>query len=84
MVKDFFEDRKRNAQDELENNSIAWKLQTESNTFVEVKWQDLQIGDIIRVQNEEKFPADILLLGTSQEQVDRIDIHSIDKIFHFK
>jgi len=46
-IKDLFEDLERRKDDSKENNSHTLKL-TE-NGFIQCQWQDLKVGDIIRV-----------------------------------
>lgn len=36
--------------------------------FEEVKWSDVRVGDIIQVLNKDPFPADILVLASSEPQ----------------
>ena len=33
-----------------------------------MKWQDIRVGDIVHLSNNETVPADILLLRTSDSQ----------------
>jgi len=33
---------------------------------VEKKWRDLHVGDIVRVENSSFFPADLILLSSSE------------------
>lgn len=35
--------------------------------FVDAEWQDVHIGDFVKIRNGEFFPADILLLHSSEE-----------------
>ncbi len=50
-----------------------------SRTFVECKWQDLSVGNIIRVRVDQTVPADILLLSsTSCESTCYLDTAAID------
>lgn len=64
MIKDLFEDLKRHKADKEENNKPVLKL-TE-NGFEKVPWYTLRCGDIIKVLQEEYFPADLLILQTSE------------------
>lgn len=66
MVKDWVEDRKRHKRDQEENKSLAKKLNSATNLFEEVAWETLRAGDIIKVNGGEKFPADILILSSSE------------------
>lgn len=64
MIKDLFEDLKRHKADKEENNKPVLKL-TE-NGFEKVPWYTLKCGDIVKVLQEEYFPADLLILQTSE------------------
>lgn len=46
------------------NNRICKRL--EGPNFVPVKWRDVRVGDLIRVENNEAFPADLVLLSSSE------------------
>eukprot|EP00833_Pecoramyces_ruminatium_P014324 jgi/Orpsp1_1/1188356/evm.model.d7180000064120.1 len=63
-VKEIFEDYKRHMTDNTENNRKIQVLV--GNTFVEKKWRDLHVGDIVRVENSSFFPADLILLSSSE------------------
>ena len=39
---------------------------TESKFFRKKFWQDLRVGEIVKIRNEEVFPADLLLLSSSE------------------
>lgn len=47
----------------------------------QVKWKDLVVGDIVRVKDKKYFPADLLLLSSSDEGVcfesSQRDIYSV-------
>jgi phospholipid-transporting ATPase len=36
--------------------------------FVTKKWRDVKVGDICRVENKEFFPADLILLSSSEPE----------------
>ena len=42
-------------------------LITKKKNFVKKKWKDVLIGDIIKVKEDEYFPADVVVLTTSEE-----------------
>jgi len=63
MIKDFVEDYKRHISDWEENNK---KTQIFKNgSFVAAKWRDIRVGNIIKVEENQYLPADLLLLYSS-------------------
>ncbi|XP_054163939.1 phospholipid-transporting ATPase VD-like [Oppia nitens] len=66
-VKDIFEDYRRYRSDKKVNNSICRRFDAKTNRFVKTKWQDIYVGDFVHLSCDEKVPADILILKTSDE-----------------
>lgn len=64
-VKDLFEDYKRHKSDRAENYREVEKLSTSG--FVPGHWHELHPGDVVRVKKNEFFPADLVLLTSSEE-----------------
>jgi phospholipid-transporting ATPase len=64
--KELIEDYKRKSSDKTLNNSKARVLRGSS--FQETKWINVAVGDIVRVESEEPFPADIVLLASSEPE----------------
>ncbi|KAI5863163.1 phospholipid-translocating P-type ATPase [Durotheca rogersii] len=64
--KELVEDYRRKQADSSLNNSKARVLR--GSTFEETKWINVAVGDIVRVQSEEPFPADIVLLASSEPE----------------
>jgi len=62
-VKAIAEDVKRHNQDDITNNSPTTLIEDDG-TKRPVKWKELKVGDIVRVKDDELFPADILCLKT--------------------
>lgn len=58
------EDKKRHKQDALTNARMVSVLSGDS--FIERKWRDVVVGDICRIENSSYFPADIVLLSSSE------------------
>jgi magnesium-transporting ATPase (P-type) len=76
MVKDYAEDRVRQKSDIRENSSTTRVLR-------QGQWQDtclldLKVGDIVKVLNGEMFPADLVLLQTSNDSVCFVETKNID------
>ena len=65
-VKELIEDHKRKVSDRSLNHSKAQVLR--GNSFESTKWVDVAVGDIVRVGSEEPFPADLVLLATSEPE----------------
>ncbi|EEB06884.2 P-type ATPase [Schizosaccharomyces japonicus yFS275] len=64
--KEAVEDLKRKNQDKDMNNAKAYVL--EGTTFIDKRWRDIRVGDIVRVTSETNFPADIVLLASSEPE----------------
>ncbi|KAM7269267.1 hypothetical protein ACFE04_024764 [Oxalis oulophora] len=63
LVKELFEDWKRFQNDMTINNNVIDVLQDQN--WVSIPWKKLQVGDIVRVNQDGFFPADILFLATT-------------------
>lgn len=64
--KELIEDFKRKNSDKSLNYSKARVLKGSS--FENVKWVSVKVGDVVRVESEEPFPADLVLLATSEPE----------------
>jgi phospholipid-transporting ATPase len=64
--KELVEDYRRKQADSALNNSKARVLKGSS--FNETKWINVAVGDIVRVESEEPFPADLVLLASSEPE----------------
>lgn len=62
-VKDLFEDLKRKRSDNQENNREILFL--EHGEFKPIVWEKIRVGNIVKIRENEFFPADILLLSSS-------------------
>ncbi|TVU18459.1 hypothetical protein EJB05_34561, partial [Eragrostis curvula] len=65
MVKEAVEDWRRNQQDTEVNNRRTKVFQ--DGAFCDAKWKDLRVGDIVKVEKDNFFPADLVLLSSSYE-----------------
>jgi phospholipid-transporting ATPase len=36
--------------------------------FIERAWKDLKVGDIVRIENGDHFPADLILMSSSEPE----------------
>ncbi|KAJ0683293.1 putative P-type phospholipid transporter [Helianthus annuus] len=66
MVKEGIEDWQRQQQDHEVNNRIV-KVHSGGGVFKTSQWKKLKVGDIVKVEKDEFFPADLLLLSSSYE-----------------
>ena len=67
MIKDCFEDWKRHNSDKEENTHKVLCLQN-NKEFSEVTWEDLRVGNIIKLKQGDYLPTDLLLLNTNGEK----------------
>ncbi|KAF9149918.1 hypothetical protein BG015_008273 [Linnemannia schmuckeri] len=65
-VKEVMEDFKRHASDSETNARKSKVLQ--GSTFVPRAWHSIKVGDIVRVEGGEPFPADLVLLSSSEPE----------------
>lgn len=64
--KELIEDFKRKNSDKSLNYSKAKVLKGTS--FEDTKWVNIAVGDIVRVESEDPFPADLVLLASSEPE----------------
>lgn len=43
-----------------------------------MKWRDVKVGDILKVFDDEQFPADMVILKTSADNVCFVETKNID------
>ena len=65
MVKDIFEDQKRRAQDTTENMMEVTAAERGARTLKTMRSLQLQVGCIVKVKEDQAFPADLILLKSS-------------------
>jgi len=65
-IKDLFEDLKRKRSDNDENNRETVVL--ENGEFKKTTWENLKVGNIVKIKENEFFPADMLLLTSSDSK----------------
>ncbi|XP_054824352.1 putative phospholipid-transporting ATPase 9 [Prosopis cineraria] len=66
MIKEGIEDWRRKKQDIEVNNRLV-KVHKGGGVFEYTAWKNLRVGDIVKVEKDEFFPADLLLLSSSYE-----------------
>ncbi|XP_059157740.1 probable phospholipid-transporting ATPase IA isoform X3 [Physella acuta] len=65
-IKEIVEDIKRHRADGSLNNRATHVHR--SNKWMEVKWKNVIVGDIVKIDDGEHFPADLILLSSSEPQ----------------
>lgn len=65
MIKDVFEDRKRYLSDQEENLRPAKYIKLGQNNFIDCKATVIKVGCFVKVQQDEYFPCDLILLNSS-------------------
>ncbi|KAL7590086.1 hypothetical protein Lser_V15G37034 [Lactuca serriola] len=66
MVKEGIEDWQRQQQDHEVNNRKV-KVHSGGGVFESREWKTLRVGDVVKVEKDEFFPADLLLISSSYE-----------------
>ncbi|KAG6539017.1 probable phospholipid-transporting ATPase 7 [Zingiber officinale] len=66
MMKEALEDWKRFIQD-MKVNRRRGDVHGGEGQFVHKHWQDIRVGDVVKVEKDKFFPADLLLLSSSYE-----------------
>jgi phospholipid-transporting ATPase len=59
------EDRRRHLADDEANNAKC-KVVTASNTLQTIPWSHLSVGSIIKLDNRDTAPADLLILAVDE------------------
>ena len=67
-IKDFYEDWKRKKSDDEENNRKVEVYDLDMEKFVIKKWKDVFVGNIIKVKRGEYFPADCVLISSTDRK----------------
>lgn len=66
--KEIKEDVKRHQSDAELNARITQVLEPGSGTFESRRWRHVRVGDIVRIESNEFFPADLILLSSSEPE----------------
>ena len=65
-IKDLYEDIKRKKMNNIDNNRICEVYDTKKNRFINKKWEEVKLGDIIKIKKNEIICCDMILLETSE------------------
>jgi phospholipid-transporting ATPase len=64
-IKEIWEDFQRLKQDRKINKRVVQRLA--GGQWTDALWQDLHVGDLVKVAKRGPFPADLVLLGSSED-----------------
>lgn len=67
-AKEITEDIKRANADKYLNNMESYVFDIKKNRFLKKKWIDIKVGDLVKIENNESFPADIVLISSSEPE----------------
>ena len=73
--KDLFEDYKRMKSDRNENDQRILVFEDSINEFRTATWKEIRPGHIVKVLKDHYFPADVVLLMTSDFQGNHKTLH---------
>jgi phospholipid-transporting ATPase len=60
------EDLARHRADREANSSVTQRYDRQSNSFVDIAWSELHVGDFVKVRSREPIPADMIILGVTE------------------
>ena len=72
------EDGKRKKADDLANASPSQVFEHSTKAFKSKTWKDLRCGDVVKVHSFEVFPADLLILCSSEGMECYVETKSLD------
>lgn len=78
MFKELFEDSTRMKEDRKVNNKLTSKFNYEKEEFEDVKWKNVRPGDILKINKDEEFPADLLYMYSQNTKGASEDIIFVD------
>ena len=64
MIKDISEDYKRHKSDRKENLSKVLIMDVETGEFKQHTWEEVQLGSVVKILENNYFPADLILVTT--------------------
>jgi magnesium-transporting ATPase (P-type) len=67
MVKEAVDDLLRAKSDSELNQRPTRRVDAKTGQIVECRWEDLKVGDVVKVQKDEEVPADLLLIHAPKD-----------------
>jgi len=59
---------KKRHQSDSELNSRMARVMTQYAGFTDREWKDIRMGDVVRLENDDFIPADMVLLSSSEPE----------------
>jgi phospholipid-translocating ATPase len=86
MAREGYDDWRRHRQDKVENNKDTRVLRSEKSAdgqdevkWVEKRWKEIRVGDIVNIKRDEWIPADLILLySAGQNGIAYIETAALD------
>jgi magnesium-transporting ATPase (P-type) len=69
MCKEAYDDIIRSRSDSELNQRATRRVERRTGEIVDCRWEDLKVGDIVRVEKNEEVPADLLLINAPKDIV---------------
>ena len=69
MLKEAWEDYARAKSDRQMNRRVSKVLDHETQSFKDCLWQDIKLGDFVKVEKDKEIPADLLLINSNKDIV---------------
>lgn len=67
MVKEFYDDYKRRLRDREINESKYERIDMNKGMIIDCKSESIRVGDLIKVSSNQRVPADMVLLYTTEK-----------------
>lgn len=67
MIKEFYDDYKRRQRDLELNQSIYEKIDMNKGMIMDCRADSIKVGDLVKVKSNERAPADMILLFTTEK-----------------
>ena len=78
-LKELFEDVKRHQADGKENSAKTQVYNQSTGKFQEIEWKDINVGDVLKIEDGKSFPADLILVASSEPQgISYIETSNLD------
>ena len=84
IIKDGYEDYQHYKSDMEENNKDVNLVDPETGELKKVTWQSLRAGQVIKIDEDDVLPADILIIRTSDDKCKSISPFIINRTLLYR